>query len=158
MEVDDSEGEGLDYYIDKCALTSSCVHLPDNSNSPDPRLLSWVISHQKKDKVATVAPFELLKRNYERMKRRRSLPLPSGSGESWTIHPLVIYLSGGRRLSSQMACVTLWEAVKVRTFYECTPTERRGVAFSAPRFPIEVVERDYEAHVRRHSVSPSRKS
>ncbi|VDO02323.1 unnamed protein product [Rodentolepis nana] len=63
---------------------SSSVHSPDNSDSPDPRPLSWVISHQKKDKVATVAPFELLKRNYERMKRRRSLPLPSGSGESWT--------------------------------------------------------------------------
>ncbi|VDN99453.1 unnamed protein product [Rodentolepis nana] len=36
---------------------------------------------KKKDKVATVAPFELLKKNYERMvESRRSLPLPSGSG------------------------------------------------------------------------------
>ncbi|VDO11114.1 unnamed protein product [Rodentolepis nana] len=187
MEVDDSEGEELDYYINQCPLNYQSESLQsrqncliestskfifgnnvDSTNKQDehsnplvkrkrspcaPNFEPNVENEEKKNKVATVAPFELLKRNFERLKRRHSLPSFSGN---------MIYLSGGRRLSPQMACVTLWEVVclfvsPLDDHFMIPPQHSGNVSLSPRRvFPFEAFERNYGAHTRRHSVSPSR--
>ncbi|VDO11431.1 unnamed protein product [Rodentolepis nana] len=92
MEVDDSEGEELDYYIDKCLLTIENIksrrdpvedddaQIRHKRNRISSNLKLNVEKEEKKDRVAAVAQFDLILRNYERMKRRRSLPFPSDSG------------------------------------------------------------------------------
>ncbi|VDO06094.1 unnamed protein product [Rodentolepis nana] len=44
--------------------------------------------------------------------------------------------------------------------HSMNPPQQRGDESVSPRrdIPIEIVERNHEAHVRRHSVSPSRRS
>ncbi|KAM3173385.1 hypothetical protein ACTXT7_012603 [Hymenolepis weldensis] len=54
------------------------LQISDNSHNVFPRL--DVENGQRKCNLATVAPFELLKRNYQRMERCRSLPSFSDSG------------------------------------------------------------------------------
>ncbi|VDO00252.1 unnamed protein product [Rodentolepis nana] len=101
MEVDDSEGEELSYYIDKCQLTN----------------------HPKSPKSV--------------------LNCLIGSAANFVLD-------------------FYWFRSIVSPIDEdfMNPPQHRGNESLSPRrvIPIEVVERDYEAHVRRHSVSPSRKS
>ncbi|VDL27817.1 unnamed protein product [Hymenolepis diminuta] len=59
------------------------LQISDNSHNVFPRL--DVENEQRKCSLATVAPFELLKRNYQRMEKCRSLPSFSDSGESWVL-------------------------------------------------------------------------
>nr|CDS28189.1 hypothetical protein HmN_000800500 [Hymenolepis microstoma] len=146
MDIDDSEGEELDYYIDNCPL----INDSKSSQSVQNCLMDSLTPKFFFDKNVD-PPNEQRKHSNHLVKRKRSPSSPnfdSRRARRAPDHDYDIQIRHKRNIISKNS----------NENFPNLPQHRGNQSLSPCRvIPFEVFERNYQAHVRRHSVSPSRK-